>query len=462
MSLSAVFCQVRVTTWETKQPIRAALTEFGGGGGSRLSDGCRPVSLYFDVSLTELVAANRVPQVTPGTPLARRSTDSRALNLARILDVLRFTGPLARTDIVRTSGLSRATVSSLLTELLDRRLVREGVDSRRPGSGGRPPALVGLEPSTAAGVGVDIGRTHVRVVVADLGLEVLAEDVQRVDVPDHPAETLEIVVALTERLLHGTSVERTDVLGVGVGLPGPVDSATGRLGSATILPGWVGFAPRAELEKRLRLPVLVENDANLGALAEGLLGAGRGSRVLAYVKVAAGVGAGLLVDGRLFRGASGTAGEIGHTTLANSGPVCRCGNRGCLEQLAGATALLAQMAAAGVHLDGVDALVRLATDGHAGARRVLADAGEHIGLAVANLVSLLDPDRVVVGGELGAAHELLVGPLRYATRAAAVTTAGSSIDIIAAELGERAEALGAAALILREPVSLGPELLSRR
>jgi predicted NBD/HSP70 family sugar kinase len=382
--------------------------------------------------------------------------------MVRILDVLRLEGPLARTDIVRSAGLSRATVSSLLSELLDRRLVRDGVDSRRLGSGGRPPALVDLEPTAAFGVGVDIGRTHVRVVVADLALQVLAEEVARVDVPDHPEETLELIVAITARLLQESAIERSELLGVGVGLPGPVDRASGRLGSATILPGWVGFAPRAELEKRLRSPVLVENDANLGALAEGLLGAGRGSKVLAYVKVAAGVGSGLLVDGRLFRGASGTAGEIGHTTLANSGPVCRCGNRGCLEQLAGVTALLAQMAAAGVELDGVDALLRMARDGHAGARRVLADAGEHIGLAVANLVNLLDPDRVVVGGELGADNELLVGPLRYAARSAAVTTAGSTIDIVAAELGERAEALGAVALVLREPVSLGAELLTRR
>jgi predicted NBD/HSP70 family sugar kinase len=399
--------------------------------------------------------------VTRSAPSPAR-TDTRATNLARILDVLRLEGPLARTEIVSRAALSRATVSSLLSELLERGLVREQVDGRRFSSGGRPPALVELEPGAATAVGVDIGRTHVRVVVADLGLQVLAEDVEHVDVPDHPEETFKLVTSITERVLTRSGVASGDLLGIGVGLPGPVDRATGRLGSATILPGWVGLAPREELEQRLHAPVLVENDANLGALAEALLGAGRGSQVLAYVKVAAGVGAGLVVDGRLFRGASGAAGEIGHTTQANSGPVCRCGNRGCLEQLAGATALLAQMAAAGVELDGVDALLRLAADGHAGARRVLADAGEHIGLAVANLVTLIDADRVVVGGELGAAKELLVGPLRYAVRAAAVTTAGSSIDIVPAELGERAEVLGATLLVLREPVALGAELLRRR
>jgi predicted NBD/HSP70 family sugar kinase len=120
------------------------------------------------------------------------------------------------------------------------------------------------------------------------------------------------------------------------------------------------------------------------------------------------------------------------------------------------------MSAAGIELHGAESLLQLAADGHAGARRVLADAGEHIGLAVANMVTLIDPDRVVVGGELGAANELLVGPLRYAARSAAVTTAGSSIDIVSAELGERAEALGAVILVLREPVSLGAQLLSRR
>src|SRR3954464_6196170 len=388
--------------------------------------------------------------------------DPRTANLARILDVLRVDGPLARNDIVHRAALSRATVSSLLTELLDRGLVREAVDSRRLSSGGRPPALVDIEPSAAAAVGVDIGRTHVRVVVADLGLQVLAEDIEHVDVPDHPEETLKLVTALTDRLLKESGIERSDLIGIGVGLPGPVDRASGRLGSATILPGWVGRAPRDELEKRLRARVLVENDANLGALAEGLLGAGRGSDVMAYVKVAAGVGAGLVVGGRLFRGASGAAGEIGHTTQANSGPVCRCGNRGCLEQLAGATALLAQMASAGVELASVESLLRLAADGHAGARRVLADAGEHIGLAVANLVTLIDADRVVVGGELGAGNELLVGPLRYAVPAPAVTTAGSSIHIVTAERGGRAEVLGAVILVLREPMSLGAELLTRR
>jgi predicted NBD/HSP70 family sugar kinase len=397
------------------------------------------------------------------TRAARSSRgDPRTTNLAGILDVLRLEGPLARTDIVHRARLSRATVSSLLAELLDRGLVREETDNRRPAMGGRPPALVTLEPRAAAGIGVDVGRTHVRVVVADLGLQVLAEDIENVDVPDHPEDTLKLVTTMTDRLLKECGVERVELLGIGVGLPGPVDRATGRLGSATILPGWVGLAPREELERRLQAPVLVENDANLGALAEGLLGAGRGSRVLAYVKVAAGVGAGLLVDGRLFRGASGAAGEIGHTTQANSGPVCRCGNRGCLEQLAGASALLAQMAAAGVELDGVEALLRLAADGHAGARRVLADAGAHIGLAVANLVTLIDADRVVVGGELGSANELLVGPLRYAAHSAAVTTAGSRVDVVTAELGERAEALGAVVLVLREPASLGAVLLDRR
>jgi predicted NBD/HSP70 family sugar kinase len=411
--------------------------------------------------LTELAEGENSAAVSRAARSPARA-DPRGANLARILDVLRLEGPLARTDIVTRAALSRATVSSLLAELLDRRLVREEVGSRRVGAGGRPPALVSLEPSAAAAVGVDIGRTHVRVVAADLGLQVLAEDVEHVDVPDHPEETFKLVTTITDRVLKSSGIEHSQLLGVGVGLPGPVDRASGRLGSATILPGWVGLAPREEFEKRLGAPVLLENDANLGALAEGLLGAGRGSQVLAYVKVAAGVGAGLVVEGRLFRGASGTAGEIGHTTQANSGPVCRCGNRGCLEQLAGATALLAQMATAGVEVDSVESLLRLAADGHAGARRVLADAGEHIGLSVANLVTLIDADRVVVGGELGAANEMLVGPLRYAVRAAAVTTAGSSIDIVTAELGERAEVLGAVILVLREPVSLGAELLNRR
>ncbi|MCW2778458.1 MAG: transcriptional repressor protein [Frankiales bacterium] len=399
--------------------------------------------------------------MTSAAPPAVRPSDARTANLSRVLDLLRLSDGLTRAEVSARTGLSRSTVSSLLTELLDRALVQEAPDPTRA-AGGRPPAVLRLEPSAGAALGIDIGNTHVRVVVADLGLGLLAEDLQRVDVTERPRETLEMVEATVARLLVQAGVGPGDLLGAGLGLPGPVDRATGRLGSATILPAWVGLAPAAELSARLGCDVLVENDANLGALAESLHGAGRGSRVLAYVKVATGVGAGLVVDGRLFRGASGTAGEIGHTTLSNAGPVCRCGNRGCLEQLAGAPALLAQMAEAGVELESAAALLRLAQDGHAGARRVLADAGAHLGVAVANLVTLLDADRVVIGGEVGRAEELLVGPLRYAARSAAVTTAGSSIDIVGAQLGERAEALGGAALVLREPVALGPALLARR
>lgn len=402
-----------------------------------------------------------VAGVPSAAPSALRSPDPRTTNLGRVLDLLRLSDGLTRAEVGSHTGLSRSTVSSLLNELLERQLVHEAPDAARA-AGGRPPAVLRLEPGAAAAVGIDVGKTHVRVVVVDLALGVLAEDLQRLDVPEHPQETLDLVVTTVARLLAASGTSPEDLLGAGLGLPGPVDRATGRLGSATILPGWVGLAPAAELAERLGCSVVVENDANLGALAESLHGAGRGSQVLAYVKVATGVGAGLVVDGRLFRGASGTAGEIGHTTLSNSGPVCRCGNRGCLEQLAGAPALLAQMHEAGVELDGTGALLRLAHEGHAGARRVLADAGAHLGLAVANLVTLLDADRVVIGGEIGAAEELLVGPLRYAARSAAVTTAGRSIDIVAAQLGERAEALGGAALVLREPRVLGPELLARR
>lgn len=399
--------------------------------------------------------------MTTAAAAGPRATDPRTANLARVLDLLRLSDGLTRAEVCARTGLSRSTVSSLLSELLERDLVLEAPDAQR-GGGGRPPAVLRLQPRAGVAVGVDVGNTHVRVVVADLALGVLAEELRRLDVPDHPQETLDLVVATVGRLLPAGGAAPADLLGVGLGLPGPVDRATGRLGSATILPAWVGLAPAASLAERLGCQVVVENDANLGALAESVHGAGRGSRVLAYVKVATGVGAGLVVDGRLFRGASGTAGEIGHTTLSNSGPVCRCGNRGCLEQLAGAPALLGQMQEAGVELEDAADLLRLAQQGHAGARRVLADAGAHLGLAVANLVTLLDADRVVVGGALGAAEELLLGPLRYAARSAAVTTAGSSIEIVGAQLGGRAEALGGAALVLREPAVLGPELLARR
>jgi predicted NBD/HSP70 family sugar kinase len=219
------------------------------------------------------------------------------------------------------------------------------------------------------------------------------------------------------------------------------------VGSSTIMPGWVGVDAAAELEQRFGVPVYVDNDANLGALAEWVLGAGRGAEDLAYLMLSSGIGAGLILGGRLYRGANGTAGEIGHVLVDDQGPLCRCGNRGCLETYAGAHALIELLGRAHGALD-VQAMVELASAGDPACQRVVADAGRTVGVAMAALCNQFNPERVVVGGELAGTGDLLLEPLRDAVRRYALPAAAEAVTIVAGELGDRAEMLGALVLVV--------------
>lgn len=361
---------------------------------------------------------------------------------------------MTRTELSRLTGLSRTTVSNLVTELIDEGLAAESAQHENGGrlrGAGRPAAAVRLRPAAGVAVGIDVGARHVAVAVGDLSHRVLAE--RWVDLPwGHGSERgMHEAVALVDRLLAESGVARDDVIGVGMGLPAPISGPGGLVASSNILPGWAGMAVAEDMTDRLGLPVAVDNDANLGALAEAIWGAGADCDQLAYIKVATGIGAGLLHDGRLFRGTSGTAGEIGHTTVAEDGPVCRCGNRGCLELYAGGSALLAAVGTSHPEVDRLERLIALAGEGDPACSRVITDAGRHIGVAMANLVNLLNPRRIVVGGELSRAGETLLEPMRTAVRRSAVRSAVDAVEIVPGILAERAEVLGGLALVLREP-----------
>lgn len=366
---------------------------------------------------------------------------------------LRQAGPCTRADLIEWLGLSRASVSASLTAL-----IRDGLVEEREASGpdlsgsarGRPPTLVALTRRAGIAIGVDLGRRHLRVAVADLGHAVLAERSERFVVDFHPDEALDKACHLVHAALQDAQASPSEAIGVGLGLPAPLDS-TGRPTSLSIPPGWVGHLPAEELSRRLELPVSADNDANLGALAESRWGAGRGCLDLLYIKAATGIGGGLIIGGQVFRGSGGTAGEIGHTTIGDAGAVCACGNRGCLELRAGGAALVAQLAQTDVHVDDLPTLVTKAREGHLGCRRVLADAGEAIGLAVAAVVNVINPELVVLGGELSEAGELVLESLRGRVRRNAIAPAAGETGVVAAQLGDRAEVLGAALLVLREP-----------
>jgi predicted NBD/HSP70 family sugar kinase len=368
---------------------------------------------------------------------------TRIGNRERVIELLRTRGALTRADLARLLDCSRATVSNVVAALHHDGLVVEteardaGVQPRQ----GRPGTLLTLNPSAGAAVGIDFGHTHVRVIVANLAHTVVSES-SRPLMRDHDAlHTLQIATSMTEEALSAAGVPRAKVIGVGAGLPGPLNKRTGAVGSSSIAPSWVGLRPADELGTRLGLPVLVDNVGNLGALAEVTWGAGQGADVAVYIKIGTGVGAGFVISGRLFRGSCGTAAEFGHMTVDPAGQICRCGNRGCLETYVSLPALLEQLRAHyGADLTAHD-LVTLALAGDRACTRVLTDAGQRIGAAAAIICNLLNPDRVIVGGDLAAAYDIMLPPLRAALERDALPFAGGHVTLCKGQLGDRAVAV---------------------
>lgn len=391
----------------------------------------------------------------------------RASNLRMLVDVLRREGRLTRSGLSAATGLSRQTVSALLADLREQGLVEQSTQPtplavrgrQQATSPGRPPATIALATAAGAAVGADIGRRHVRVAVADLSHRVLAERQARFDVDGRATQALDLVAALVNEAIDEAGVDRSRVLGVGVGVPAPIDRG-GLLGTSRILPGWTKLTPGVDLAERLGLPVLVENDANLGGLAEARYGAGRGHPDVLYLKLATGIGGALVFDGRLHRGSGGLAGEVGHTTVSDTGAICRCGNRGCLELVAGGTALVEALRHTGVAVEGIPDIIALAEQGSPGCHRVLTDAGGRVGIAIANVVKIVDPSIVVIGGELAAAGDLLLDPIRAALRQTGL--AGAQPPVTPAVLGESAEALGGVLLVLNEPHRVGATAMPGR
>ena len=375
------------------------------------------------------------------TDPAPGSTSSlRTANQQRVLDVLRggFVGADAdegvftQAELARATGLAPATVSNIVREL-----AASGLVETDPGSGRRG-AAIRLAREAGLVAGVDFGHSHVAVALGDLTGRLLAEERRRLD----PGHTHIEALGLASTMLDAMRAEHGDVRHVGMGLPAPVTNDVIR--SSAIFPGWEGVDSRAAAEKHFGVAVHVENDANLGALAEHRMGVGRGHDSSVFVKISSGVGAGIIINNQLFHGAGGTAGEIGHLTLDEQGPLCRCGSRGCLEAYTSVGTLLEMMAGHLPHAD-LDAVVEAARNGNVSAQRAFEDAGLHLGWGLASIVNLLNPALVVVGGDMARADDLLLESARIGLRRHALNSVALT-PVLASELGERASLVGAVLL----------------
>jgi predicted NBD/HSP70 family sugar kinase len=366
----------------------------------------------------------------------------RRISRLRILDALRA-GALSRADVARATGLSRPMVSHLVNELVASGLLDEDAERVRPHGErrGRPATRLRLAASAGAVLGVELDHASLRVAVSDLGLAIQAERVDALDADEPARAGLDRAAAMAEAVLADAGVDRRRVVGVGLTLPGTIAQPGGVVGPSSTLPRWSGVAAAAELSRRLGLPVMADNDANLGAVGEAAFGAGRRAQDLIYVKVTSGIGAGVIVKGGLYRGAAGRAGELGHVRVRPDGPLCRCGRRGCLETFASTDALRRA-------LPGRDLRAILAGD--AESRRAIAEAGRMLGSAVAALLNVLNPELVVIGGDLAPVGETLVAAVGEAIADGALPEHAADARVVTAGLGERAQLYGALGLVVAD------------
>jgi predicted NBD/HSP70 family sugar kinase len=376
----------------------------------------------------------------------------RRISRLRIIDALRAGDPMSRADVARVTGLSRPMVSNLVNELRSTRLLHEDAE-RAPAGGerrGRPPIVLRLDASAGAAVGIEFDHARVRVAVSDLALRIQGELTRPLDPARKAGAGLDQAAAMVEQVLADAGVDRGHVVGAGLALPGTTQLPDGVVGPSSILPLWTGVAAAAEMRRRLDLPVVADNDANLGAVAEAAFGAARNAQDVLYVKLTSGIGAGVIVKGGLYRGTAGRAGEIGHVRVRPDAPNCRCGRRGCLETVASTDALRAVLRAEHGRDLTVTALMDAARAGDPDCLRVIDDGGRALGSVIATLLNVLNPELVVIGGDLSPVGDILVKAVERSIVLDALPESAASAQVVPGVLGDRTQLLGALASVISE------------
>ncbi len=389
------------------------------------------------------------PGAAAGKPSGRPLADS-------VLRLIWRERRISRAEIARRAGLSRSTVSEIVSLLLPTGLVGEVGPGRS--SGGRRPIVLEFQDDAALILGVDIGAAHVTTVLTDLRGRVLASRHRDHPVRTDPEGTRALVAEFCAACLATRDHGPERLVGIGIAVPCPVDPSHPEGLSELVLPEWRGRSGFGELSERYGVPLFVDNDANLGAIAEQWWGGGRGVRDFTYVKIATGIGAGYVIDGEIYRGATGVAGEIGHLAIDPHGVPCICGLRGCLATIVGAPALVARAALlvadhpeSRLAHDGltIASIEDAALAGDPLALQMVREAAEPLGIALAGLLNLMNPSLVILGGGLSRLGELLLEPLRETVRRRTLVSSVTAAEIRTSELGTQSVAVGAATLVLK-------------
>ncbi len=379
----------------------------------------------------------------------------RAYNASVVFNRIWSADTTSRAAISRDTGLSRTTVSDIVQDLItDGFVVETGSGESR---GGRRPIVLELVNDARFLAGVEIGSSHLDVVVMDLRGNVRASSGVKHSTPHDAPGSLDHVARLLEKCLADIGADRSDVLGVGIGVNSALTGPNLREVSRAMLPAWEGIDLVGEFEDRLSLPVLLDNDANLGALNEYWWGAGAGND-LTYIKLGVGIGSGHILRGDIYRGFSGVAGELGHTYVGDDGSQCRCGLTGCLESSVGSGVLVdkyLESTHAGPHTLAIEDLVAAARNGDSAAAELIAEAGNKVGLAVAQLLGILNPACVVLSGPLTAAGRIFLDPVRDGATRHAYSASMEATSIVISEFENLTVAMGGATRVLQKALRQG-------
>jgi glucokinase len=376
---------------------------------------------------------------------------SSSPGVGELFQLLRDGKPKTRAELASACGLARSTVAARIEALLDCGLV--AVVDDLGSTGGRPPARVVLNPDAGLMLAIDLGATHGAVGLVDLGGTIRARDHEHLLVTDGPEFVLDRVVDMARKLLGSIDRTPSDLIAAAIGVPGPVEFATGRPSNPPIMPGWDGFDIPAWIREHLHVPTLVDNDVNVMAVGERAR-AFPDTADLIFVKVATGIGAGIIAGGALQRGAGGIAGDIGHVRAARGSDVaCTCGNIGCLEAVASGSAVARQLRATGRDVSSTAEGLKLVRDGDVDAIQAVRQAGRDLGEVLAACVNLINPSVIVIGGSLAQAGEHLLAGVREVVYSRSTPLAAEHLAIVQSSAGPDAGIIGAGALALDSALS---------
>lgn len=372
-------------------------------------------------------------------------------SVGELIQILRDGAPRTRAELARLTGLARSTIAARIDSLLSTGLITPVADG--VSTGGRPPSQFALNPAARVIIAADLGASHGTVAVTDLTGSVLAETEGIIRIADGPETVLSWLVERSRELLDEAGHAGDDVAAIGIGLPGPVEFSTGQPVNPPIMPGWDRFDVPGWMRDHFDVPVLVDNDVNIAALGERSVAWPECDDLL-FVKVATGIGAGIISGGRLQRGAQGIAGDVGHVPLARGADVpCTCGNTGCLEALASGPAIARALSEQGEPAETGNDIVELVKNGNLAAIQAVRQAGRDVGEMLTVAVSMINPSIIVIGGSMARVGDQLIAGVREVVYTRSMPLATEHLSIAQSAAGSRAAVIGASLLAIEHALS---------